>query len=444
MDTHPQHLVAVIGAGPAGLFAARELAQRGMHVCLFNRDIKPGGLAEYGIYPDKYRMKFGLRGQFYQILAMENIEYFGNLLIGEEGDLTLDEVRHMGFEAVLVTAGAQGTKWLGLPGEHLIGVYHAKDLVYHYNRLPPYSQQSFSIGRRAAVIGAGNVMLDISRWLSQQKHVEEIYAIARRGPAEVKFDRKELEFVVANLDMTAFEEELQRVTPLMLSLEQDPDETRKLIELAREKALPTHTQTHLTVHFLAAPVRILGDEKGHVCGIELEENTLVNENGEIKARNLGSRHTLAVDTVIFAIGDRVDERFGLPMREYEFVKNPNPQYPVDGQSYEAYDPNTCTVIEGMFIAGWSRKASTGLVGIARKDGTNGAQVVLQYLQPQAPLPALPLEAIHARLDQLGKPIVNAADVQRLLSVESENARKLGVEDFKFATNEEMLEAMGFA
>ena len=158
------YIVAVIGAGPAGLFASRQLAADGALVVLLNRDIKPGGLAEYGIYPSKHKMKEGLRKQFRQILQITEIEYYGNVIVGQAGDLSLSDLRTAGFQAVLAAAGAQGTKWLGLPGEELPkGVYHAKDLVYHYNKLPPYSQQEFHIGRRVALIGVGNVMLDIAR-----------------------------------------------------------------------------------------------------------------------------------------------------------------------------------------------------------------------------------------------------------------------------------------
>ncbi|MBI3737822.1 MAG: FAD-dependent oxidoreductase, partial [Chloroflexi bacterium] len=130
MSEQNSYFVAVVGAGPAGLFGARELAMHGARVVLFNRDIKPGGLAEYGIYPDKHTMKDGLRKQFRQAMENENITYYGNVKVGAQGDLTLDDLRAMGFQAILVTAGAQGTKWLGLPGEDLEGVYHAKDVVY--------------------------------------------------------------------------------------------------------------------------------------------------------------------------------------------------------------------------------------------------------------------------------------------------------------------------
>ncbi len=144
-----QYLAAVVGAGPAGLFGARELARQGAQVVLFNRDIKPGGLAEYGIYPTKHTMKVGLRKQFNQVLEHPNIDYFGNISIGTNGDLSLDDLRNLGFQAILVTAGAQGAKWLGLPGEDLKGVYQAKDVVYFYNKLPPNSQKSTALGNAA-------------------------------------------------------------------------------------------------------------------------------------------------------------------------------------------------------------------------------------------------------------------------------------------------------
>ena len=120
--SNESYYVAVIGAGPAGMFAARELARNGAKVVIFNRDIKPGGLAEYGIYFDKYAMKEGLRTQFKQVLETPGLTYYGNVTLGTHGDLTLEDLHNLGFQAVLVTVGAQGTKWLGLPGEELTGM----------------------------------------------------------------------------------------------------------------------------------------------------------------------------------------------------------------------------------------------------------------------------------------------------------------------------------
>jgi ferredoxin--NADP+ reductase len=435
-------MVAVIGAGPAGLFAARELALQNVVVSLFNRDIKPGGLAEYGIYPEKYKMKSGLRAQFRQILGIEGIQYYGNVTVGDDGDIKLDEFCDMGFQAVLVTVGAQGTKWLGLPGESLDGVYHAKDLVYHYNRLPPFSERRFHIGRRVAIIGAGNVMLDIARYLSTQKQVEEIISVIRRGPAEVKFSKAELENIGTIIDLADLDEELARVTPVMRSVGQEPQEFKKFLEAGLVKALPNPSKARLKFRFLASPTRINGNDSGQMTSLEVEENTLVLEDGQVVARSLGSRHNLDVDTVIYAIGDRVDGSFGLPVKGSEFLKYPDPRFPIEGNSYEVFDSGMDCLKGGVFVAGWSRKASNGLVGVARKDGTCGSKAVLEYLHTLPPMEKLPLSRVRERLARLSKPVITQVELARLEAVETERARQLGLEDFKFKTNQEMFEAMG--
>ena len=83
--------IFVVGAGPAGLFAALQIALAGYDVFLFNRDIKPGGLAEYGIYPTKDKMKSGLRKQFAKVLDLPNVHYFGNVRVGNSYDVTIEE-----------------------------------------------------------------------------------------------------------------------------------------------------------------------------------------------------------------------------------------------------------------------------------------------------------------------------------------------------------------
>jgi ferredoxin--NADP+ reductase len=429
-----QYFVAVVGAGPAGLFGARELANQGVRVAVFNRDIKPGGLAEYGIYPSKHTMKSGLRKQFRQVLDLPNVEYFGNVTIGEQGDLTLNDLRALGFQAILVTAGAQGTKWLGLPGENLTGVYHAKDVVYHYNQLPPYSQKQFRFGKRCAVIGAGNVMIDIAHYLIREQKVEEVIAIVRRGPAEVKFDKKEMEYVIANLDVEALDAEIRRVTPIMQAVNQDPAAARAAILEALPKALPKVSDTRFRFEFLASPVQMFGDAEGNLVAVEVEDNILVEKDGETKARGTGNKRRIEVETVIFAIGDKVDESFGLPVEWNEFVKNENPRFPIEGNSFE-------TPFEDVFVGGWSRKASSGLVGYARKDGTNASKAVWQYLQTKQPVEPN-MDALFERIRSLGKPVVTKDDIRKLEAAEAAEAQKRGLEAFKFDSNEEMLQAMG--
>jgi ferredoxin/flavodoxin---NADP+ reductase len=435
-----RHFVAVIGAGPAGLFGARELALQGSQVVLFNRDIKPGGLAEYGIYPDKHTMKGGLRKQFHQVLDNPNITYYGNVKIGAQGDLSLDDLRCLGFQAMLVTAGAQGTKWLGLPGEDLRGVYHAKDVVYYYNKLPPYSQKTFYFGKHCAIIGAGNVMVDIARYLIREMKVDEVVSIVRRGPGEVNFTKEEMKHIIANLDLAAFEAEIRRVLPALEAVNEGSDIGRQKVLDALPKADPKFADTRFRFEFLTSPVQMLG-ENGILTGLEVEDNILVMKDGQLKSRGTGHKRILAVDTVIFAIGDKVDESFGLPVASNEFIKNPAPRFPVDGLSYEAYDAASNAPIPDVFVGGWSRQASEGLVGLARKDGTNASKAVQQYLQTLPPV--VPnVDELAKKMKALPKPIITKDELQKLDTVEAAEAQKRGLEEFKFGSNEEMLQALG--
>ncbi len=434
MSTQNQYFVAVVGAGPAGLFGARELANAGARVVIFNRDIKPGGLAEYGIYPAKHTMKEGLRKQFRGVLDHPNIDYYGNLTIGAQGDLSLDDLRALGFQAVLVTAGAQGTKWLGLPGEELTGVYHAKDVVYFYNKLPPFTQKPYRFGKRCAIVGAGNVMMDIARYLIREEKVEEVIAVVRRGPAEVKFDKKEMEHVISNLDLTTLDKEIERVTPIMQAIGQDPAAARAIILEAQPHAEAKSSETKFRFEFLASPTQMLGDANGYLTQVEVEDNTLILKDCDTKARGTGNKRLLDVETIIFAIGDKVDETFGLPVEWNEFVKSTTPKFPIDGICFES-------TMEGIFVGGWSRKASDGLVGYARKDGTCASKAVWQYLQTLTPAEAK-ADTVAEKVQRLGKPIVTKADIKKLESVEAEEAGKRGLEEFKFDNNLDMLNAMG--
>ncbi|HOT92429.1 MAG TPA: FAD-dependent oxidoreductase [Anaerolineae bacterium] len=443
-EEHAKPVVAVIGAGPAGLFGAGSLVEHGARVVLLNRDIKPGGLAEYGIYYDKYSIKEGLRKQFRKILASPDITYYGNVSVEEDGDVTLAELRQMGFAAIMVAVGAQGTKWLGLPGEDLKGVYHSKPLLYHYNNLPPFSEQEFTIGKRVALIGVGNVMADIAHWLTRDVRVDEIIAVARRGPAEVKFTRQEMEYIARNFDLEDLDAEIVRVADRVRAVGQDPDEAKNFILSAlSRRALEPVSATRIRFRFLSSPRRILANAEGGVAGLEVDDTELVlQENGETRARRLDTQRVLDVDTVIFCIGDKVSECFGLPVQGSEFVKNPTPRYPVDGESYEVFDPQTNTPIEGVFVAGWARKASKGQVGLARKDAGNCVEAIMRYIGESPGFDPAAAEKLAARLTQLHKPLVRKEDWQRLEAIEQQKAAELGVELFKFKSNAEMLAAMG--
>ncbi len=379
-------------------------------------------------------MKNGLRKQFQQILETPNLNYYGNLSIGEDADLSLADLRAMGFQAIFVTTGAQGTKWLGLPGEDLRGVYHAKDVVYFYNHLPPFSQQDFRFGSRCLVVGAGNVMIDIVRYLVREAKVDEVTALVRRGPAEVKFTKKELEYVAANMDLGLLDAEIECCAENMRSVNQDPQAAKDFLLSALPKAAPKVSETKFGFRFLASPQAMRGAD-GLLTHVDVEDNLLILKGDVTKPRGTGEIVPLEAETIIFAIGDTVDENFGLPTEWSEFIKNEAPRFPQDEKTYEVAGE------DDIFVAGWSRKASDGLVGYARKDGVNGAKAVLAYLEGLSEGESVQ-GALDMKLASLSKPIVTNDAAQRLYEVEKEEAEKRGVEEFKFDDNAEMLAALG--
>jgi len=445
-QSHCGYLIGVIGAGPAGLYATKKFLDMGASVVLFNRDVKPGGLAEYGIFPTKYKMKEGLRKQFRNILAHERVDYYGHFSIGDKGDLTLEELSALGLNAIVVAAGAQGTKRLGIEGEDAIGVIHAKDLVYHYNHLPPFSQRSFPIGKRVAIIGMGNVMIDIAHFLLRlRQNVEEVVVVARRGPAERKYDIKEYRYVEPFVDQDALRQEIERLRPALEAVGQDADALIASMTTTTTLEQPVEGSGRMMFRFLASPSRVLADADGRVCALEVEENQLVLRHDRVSPVGTGQRVELPVDTVIFAIGDRVDETIGLPYSRDAFITNPE----VDGTApvapYQVYDPEHQHVLAHTYVIGWSRKASDGLVGKAKQDAEIGSTAICQALA-QEPAPAVDTlvdrrQAIRRLVEERSVHLVTKTEITLLEQAEKQIAAKQGWDDFKFDSNEVMFKAI---
>ncbi|HUN22901.1 MAG TPA: FAD-dependent oxidoreductase [Anaerolineales bacterium] len=437
-----KHLVYVVGAGPAGLYAAQQLAsQPNTEVVLLNRDIKPGGLAEYGIYHSKHKMKEGLRGQFRKIMALPNLRYFGNVVVGQESGLTLADLQASGADAILVCVGAQGTKWLELPGEHLHRAFHAKEIVYHYNQLPPFSEETYAIGKHVVVVGVGNVAMDIAHHLVHDVQAETVTIVARRSAADVKFTQKELEGISANLDTADFTAEIARIAPIMQAAGQDVASAQNYILNTVNTADPSHSATQVRMRFLLSPTQIVDDGNGNVGNLKLEDTTLkLREDGTTSARGLGTFQNIPCDTVIFAIGDAADPHIGLPIGRNGYQTRPTARFPQEENNYEAWDADNPQAVENVFLAGWARNASVGLVGIARKDGTNGAKAVLAYLadKPTRDITA-DLAALSARLLAMGA--ITRDDWKVLEAEEARLMKERGLPVFKFSSNAEMLQVI---
>jgi ferredoxin/flavodoxin---NADP+ reductase len=436
--------VFVVGAGPAGMFAAQKIAQGGHEVIILNRDIKPGGLAEYGIYPTKDKMKIGLRKQFAKVLSLPNVHYFGHVPVSGQSAVSIADLQQFGPSATVFAVGAQGTKKLGLPGEEVRGVYAAKDFVYSYNLLPPFTARDFSTGKRVAIVGMGNVMVDIARWLlidSPQKAAEEVIVVARRGPFEAKFDKKEFDYIEEFLDRKAFDEELRRIQPQLAAIGQD---INKLAEetfpvLATPATEHPEGKTRLRFRFLCSPQAIHADASGRIERLTVAENILLERDGSIACKATDKSAELDVDTMIFAIGDVADPAVGLPYNRDSYVINPDQSDPKRA-AYELFDPQNGKVLEGMYAVGWARKASDGLVGIARHDAEVGAVHVLKYLET-ARESNFGAAEIQRFLERKGLQVVSKPDLEALARAEEKEAQKLGVPWFKFADDNAMLAAI---
>lgn len=438
MADEPGHVVAVVGAGPAGLFATRALAAAGCRVLLLNRDIKPGGLAEYGIFLDKYKMKGGLRRQFHKILSDPRVTYLGHVPVGPDGPLTVTQLKGLSFDTLVFAIGAQGTKYLGVEGERLPGVYHAKDLVYHYNRLPPFAGREFPMGRRVAIVGVGNVMVDVANYCAHYCDSDEIVAIARRGPFEKAYEDKEFEDIEDAFDRPLYRQEIERIRPRLEAVGQNPDDLLKALAGKLEPAEPTRAR--LRFRFLASPKRVIA-EGGRVVALEVEETRLERRGERINAVGTGELSRIPCDTVVFAVGDRVDERFGLPYKEGLYVTAPGAEQD-PAAAYQVWDPEQGQPLAGIFVVGWARRASDGVVGRAKLDAETGIKHVVAWLQARPKRPAAEaqrvLDAVSAVLRKAGASPVTYADVQRIEAEERARAGLARVEELKFKSDDEML------
>lgn len=442
MSAGQSHVIIVVGAGPAGLAVSGALAKAGHEVIILNRDIKFGGLAEYGIFPAKLKLRGGLKKQYWDMLERPNIHYFGNISVGQDRDLTVEDVRALGASAVVFTVGAQGTKAIGVEGESAKGVYHAKDVVYHFNRLPGFGDRPFEMGKHVAVIGAGDVMVDIAHWLIRYKKVERVTAIVRRGPVERKYNPKEIRAVCANMDIDGIKAEFDRIKDRMAAVGQNADDVFNGLTDEFTKCEPKVSETKMGFRFLASPKRILVDEHNRMRGLEMEDNKLGPKGTDTAAVGLKQYYEFPCDAVVFAVGDKVDETVGLPYKGGMFVTNPNKtENDPDDALFQAYDETAGKVVEGVFLAGWSRKASEGLVGIAKRDGDWCAEVVERYLEKKVSgnAASVVLEKLRGVLDARKSRPVDIKDLRVLEAAECAHPGESEcIGEFKYASNQDMI------
>jgi len=286
------------------------------------------------------------------------------------------------------------------------------------------------------------VMVDIAHWLTRYKKVERVTAIVRRGPAERKYNPKEIRAVCSNMDLDGIKKEFDRIKDRLVAVGQTPDDILKGLLDEFTKCEPSVSQTKMGFRFLASPKRILVDDNNRVRALEMEDNKLEPKGEDTAAVGLKQFYEFPCDSVVFAVGDKVDETVGLPYKGGVFVTNPNKTgNDPDDALFQAYEETSGKIVDGVFLAGWARKASEGLVGVAKRDGDWCAEVVLRYLgtKPAGHSAKAVLDKLHALLKERKSRPVDAKGLRALETAEKAHKGATDcIGEFKYVTNQEML------
>ena len=406
---HPLR-VAVIGAGPAGIYAAEALTRQDdvpVAVDLVDRLPTPFGLVRYGIAPDHPKMR-GLRETLSNTLDHPLVRFVGNVAVGT--DIGLDELRRH-VDAVIYTYGASLDRHLGIDGEELPGSLAATELVAWYTGHPDADragvEAALEHARSVVVVGVGNVALDVARVLARTpdeleptdmpQHVldalaaapvESVTVLGRRGPAHATFTTQELrelgEMAGATVLVDAADLALEPGAEERAS--EDRNVKRNLAVLRGwVDHLPEPGKARVTLRFFSRPARILGDDR--VTGVEVER-TAVDDEG--RASGTGEFEVLPADLVVRSVGYRGCPLPGLPVDERSAtVPHDEGRVLRDGG-----------VSPGEYVAGWIKRGPSGVVGTNKHDARETVAALLTdaaegRLVPQGPVDDL-VDELRAR------------------------------------------------
>jgi ferredoxin--NADP+ reductase len=453
----PEHplRVAIIGSGPSGFYAADFLQKQAnltVEIDMLERLPTPYGLVRGGVAPDHPKIK-SVTKVYEKIAQQPGFRFYGNVTLGK--DLThADLLRY--YHAVIYAVGAQTDRQMGIPGEDLSGSHPATEFVGWYNAHPDYRNLSFDLSQeRVAVIGNGNVAMDVARILASTHEelartdiadyalealsaskVREIYVLGRRGPAQAAFTNPELkefgELEGADVIVSAEEIELDPLTSAAMVNGDDRMAERNVQTLMRFSVEGTESKPRrIIMRFLVSPVEIIGTD--HVEGLKLVKNELYQaDDGSLRPRPTGETEILPVGLVFRSIG-----YMGVPLEGVPFDARrgviPNAQGRV-------IDPEAHTTRAGEYAVGWIKRGPSGIIGTNKPDSQETAANLLEdATEGKVNTPAEPsAAAFDAFIRQQQPRVVTFADWQRLDAVETANGEAAGRPRVKFSNVEDML------
>lgn len=439
--------LAVIGAGPAGIYASDLIlkAERDFEVSidLFDRLPAPYGLVRYGVAPDHPRIK-GIIRALYEVLDRGDIRFFGNVRYGQ--DITLEDLKEH-YNAVIFATGAIKDAPLVVPGVDLDGSYGAADFVNWYDSHPDVGLSWPLEAKQIAVIGNGNVALDVARMLVKlpddlletdipdhvykglsASPVTDVHVFGRRGPAQVKFSPLELREAlhVNGVQSIVYEEDFQYdegSEEAIASNNQVRVMVKTLEDLRQNPQEPQERRLHL--HFFSSPVEILGED-GKVVGFKVERTKL---DGTGNVTGTGEFLEYPVQAVYRAVG-----YFGSAVDQIPFDAATGVISNAAGRVIdEAGNP-----IPGVYCTGWIKRGPVGLIGHTKADAIETIGHVIEdrssWWQPTRPGENQILETLKDRN-------VEYIDWEKWLKIDSQEkalGESAGRERIKLFDREEFL------
>ena len=389
--------VAVIGAGPAGIYAAEALVKQAddVQVDVLDRLPSPYGLVRYGVAPDHTSIK-SIARYLQRVLEQPEVRFFGGVELGR--DISREDLLDC-YDAVIYSTGAMVDRHLGIPGEDLPGSIAATDFVNWYCGHPDAAHHEFDLSvDEVAVIGVGNVAVDVVRILAKtadelrstdvpeqvlealaQSKVRRVHMIGRRGPAQAKFTTKEArelgELPGASIHVRPPDMELDPASAALAENDRHVRGNLKVMQAWTAAPGPDRAR-HIDVRFWLAPHEILGTER--VEGLRLER-TRLTEAGRVEGT--GEYETLPVGMVLRSVGYQSVPLTGVAFDERAYVV-PNEAGRVVGGERE-------------YVAGWLKRGPTGVVGTNKSDA---AETVTTLLADLAASERTPLRDLGTVLD----------------------------------------------
>lgn len=454
-------MVAIVGSGPAGFYTAEHLFKRAgdrVRVDMFERLPMPYGLVRFGVAPDHQKIKSATKS-YERVAANPRFRFFGNVAYGDH--LRLDDLARY-YHAVCFATGAQTDRGMDIPGEDLARSHPATEFVAWYNGHPEFRDREFDLSvERVAVVGVGNVAVDVARILARtpeeleqtdiaeyalealrDSRIKEITILGRRGPAQAAFTNPEIkelgelagaDFVIPSADVT--------LDPLSATAvaESDDRALRKKMEILQEAAerSPGGKPRRLTLRFLVSPVELLGDASGRVAGMRIVHNELYrSDDGSLRPRATDRTEELPVEMVFRSVGYRGVPLPGVPFDERRGV--------VPNQDGRVLDPTTGAPVPGLYVSGWIKRGPTGVIGTNKADAGETVDRILEDVEQGVRAhPAAPDSgAVETLVRERQPAFVSFDDWKRVDEIEVGRGEECGRPRIKFTSAAEVAEVLG--